>query len=683
MLRIENTVCKSACRVDSATAQPVYSSFDGENFKAEIHSKLDSFERKLNASPTYRDEEGGGNPEHYETLSQEINDLQSQIENLSLEVENLQGSSSSPSNVAAALAELSQSIRTIKEQLEANRKERYNLTVTVANLTAAVNAAKKTGSESTTATATTTTNYETQLKAFEAQIKALDNQLQTQKNLVQTTSVEAKNDRDSLRKTIEVIRLTVKTLQDQVESQTGPKKRRKSPIENQPTAGSELATLTTNLTFLTQRVEKLSQGVATHTTAMFTLEETMKKVHTTLQEATASNTNNIDAIRTRVQELADKIALFDQVQYSVGYEMAKKNPDSTKLRTDLDSAISTVNEEKKSLLTVKDSVQSLKTQLDELKRTLENDGDVSSLRQTVHDMASSIRDETATIYNKINALEEGLKRGGQTTTTPLTQLQTRVEEIDKTIVKWNNQHGEWTTRLNKLEAGVSNNQTLMNRFIQQVNGDVNPLKELPAELETFKMTITNTWAQLNKKFLDFSAKTDTSVDNFTKKFTEIHPQIASLVDKMDQQIRDNPHTTEKLMDEIRQLKSAMTRLGTQSSGKPIFSINTKSSYNEKSKKTIFGHPGIIFPETVKISSIYITLAAKEADGKEDARLFELTATSTHNNITSTIKQFEKKCTEETILEDYNPPLVIDAQTKLVLSCNQKVFGVAIFTLQYS
>ena len=96
------------------------------------------------------------------------------------------------------------------------------------------------------------------------------------------------------------------------------------------------------------------------------------------------------------------------------------------------------------------------------------------------------------------------------------------------------------------------------------------------------------------------------------------------------------------------------------------------------KKTMFFFPGLILPQDSYISSLYLVVSIK-SNSKHNRR-FELLIFEKEGM--KQLYSFDKEASEEIIMEDFNTPLKVDAKTKILLTCDKKIEGMATLTLNY-
>jgi len=109
-----------------------------------------------------------------------------------------------------------------------------------------------------------------------------------------------------------------------------------------------------------------------------------------------------------------------------------------------------------------------------------------------------------------------------------------------------------------------------------------------------------------------------------------------------------------------------------------FSLNSKDHFDYEIKKTMFFFPGLILPQDSYISSLYLVVSIK-SNSKHNRR-FELLIFEKKGM--KQLYSFDKEASEEIIMEDFNTPLKVDAKTKILLTCDKKIEGMATLTLNY-
>jgi hypothetical protein len=108
-----------------------------------------------------------------------------------------------------------------------------------------------------------------------------------------------------------------------------------------------------------------------------------------------------------------------------------------------------------------------------------------------------------------------------------------------------------------------------------------------------------------------------------------------------------------------------------------FSLNSKGHFDREIKKTTFFFPGLILPQDSYISSLYLVVNKSNATMN---RRFELLIFEKEGM--KQLYSFDKEASEEIIMEDFNTPLKVDAKTKILLTCDKKIEGMATLTLNY-
>jgi hypothetical protein len=108
-----------------------------------------------------------------------------------------------------------------------------------------------------------------------------------------------------------------------------------------------------------------------------------------------------------------------------------------------------------------------------------------------------------------------------------------------------------------------------------------------------------------------------------------------------------------------------------------FSLNSKGHFDREIKKTTFFFPGLILPQDSYISSLYLVVNKSNATHN---RRFELLIFEKEGM--KQLYSFDKEASEEIIMEDFNTPLKVDAKTKILLTCDKKIEGMATLTLNY-
>ena len=115
---------------------------------------------------------------------------------------------------------------------------------------------------------------------------------------------------------------------------------------------------------------------------------------------------------------------------------------------------------------------------------------------------------------------------------------------------------------------------------------------------------------------------------------------------------------------------------------PKFSLNSKGNFYHDIKQTLFFPTGLIFPEKIHIYSLYITINIKGQP--KHKRVFEMyteNSGSPQREVRS-LKKFEKEPGDEIIMEDFNPPIEIEAKMAIFITCDRKIDGMVILTMGF-
>jgi hypothetical protein len=109
-----------------------------------------------------------------------------------------------------------------------------------------------------------------------------------------------------------------------------------------------------------------------------------------------------------------------------------------------------------------------------------------------------------------------------------------------------------------------------------------------------------------------------------------------------------------------------------------FSLNSKGIFYHELKQTLFFSPGLILPDKIFVYSLYITASIKSQS--KHNRKFEFMAVK--NGSPESLYSFEREVSDEIIMEDFDPPIEIPSKTKVLLSCDRKLDGMAVLTVKY-
>jgi hypothetical protein len=109
-----------------------------------------------------------------------------------------------------------------------------------------------------------------------------------------------------------------------------------------------------------------------------------------------------------------------------------------------------------------------------------------------------------------------------------------------------------------------------------------------------------------------------------------------------------------------------------------FSFNSRGIFYGELKQTLFFSPGLILPDKIFVYSLYITASIKSQS--KHNRKFEFMAVK--NGSPESLYSFEREVSDEIIMEDFDPPIEIPSKTKVLLSCDRKLDGMAVLTVKY-
>ena len=240
-----------------------------------------------------------------------------------------------------------------------------------------------------------------------------------------------------------------------------------------------------------------------------------------------------------------------------------------------------------------------------------------------------------------------------------------------------------------LESLEQTSKRIPNNFDFRKISEIDQCKsDIASIYEALKQTMANTPTEV-KKIIEI--ETDiASLMQSIERISEID-QCKSDIASISESIRLNfshdvkaPLNRQDLTQDISDLKTRIRFLekhsapnGSQQSLK--FSLNSNGVFVHDLKKTLFFSPGLILPQKIFVYSLYITTIIKE-QAKHNYK-FELIAIK--NGIPPTpLHEFEKEAFNEFVMEEFDPPIEIGATTKILVSCNKKIEGMAVLTITY-
>ncbi|CCV01905.1 hypothetical protein IIV22A_061L [Invertebrate iridescent virus 22] len=176
---------------------------------------------------------------------------------------------------------------------------------------------------------------------------------------------------------------------------------------------------------------------------------------------------------------------------------------------------------------------------------------------------------------------------------------------------------------------------------------------------------------------------DNGLSDLKNKFNQLEEIVKHLGENDAERIKDTKTWVPQLVSNTQDISDLKIKFNNFIAPSPLiketkFSLNSKGNFHHEIKKTFFFEPGLFLPDKIFISSLYLTVNIKNQ--AKHPRKFELIIIP--DGTPTPIHQFEKDALEEFIMEEFNPPLEIPAKTKIMLTCDKKVEGMAVFTLKY-
>jgi hypothetical protein len=214
-------------------------------------------------------------------------------------------------------------------------------------------------------------------------------------------------------------------------------------------------------------------------------------------------------------------------------------------------------------------------------------------------------------------------------------------------------------------------------WVPMLIGCVNAVAELKK-----KMEIVDT-SDLKKKYDDLKKvvdETDFVAKELAKNDMERIEETKDWVPMLIGCVNDVDEIKRKMGDdlEIFRVKNSDKKVVGPNHSSNNFSLNSKDHFYHEIKKTMFFFPGLILPQDSYISSLYLVVNIK-SNSKHNRR-FELLIFEKEGM--KQLYSFDKEASEEIIMEDFNTPLKVDAKTKILLTCDKKIEGMATLTLNY-
>jgi hypothetical protein len=228
----------------------------------------------------------------------------------------------------------------------------------------------------------------------------------------------------------------------------------------------------------------------------------------------------------------------------------------------------------------------------------------------------------------------------------LKEIQTKINSMNDTINHLGENDRErleetntWVPMLVNHDKGLKEIQTKIN----SMNDTINHLGENDRE----RLEETNTWVPM-------------LVAN-SKDISELKTKVSQIFE-LDKDISD--------------LKLKIQNVAPSPIQK--FSLNSKGIFYHELKQTLFFSPGLILPDKIFVYSLYITASIKSQS--KHNRKFEFMAVK--NGSPESLYSFEREVSDEIIMEDFDPPIEIPSKTKVLLSCDRKLDGMAVLTVKY-
>jgi myosin heavy subunit len=251
-------------------------------------------------------------------------------------------------------------------------------------------------------------------------------------------------------------------------------------------------------------------------------------------------------------------------------------------------------------------------------------------------------------------------------------------ESDKTRLE---ETKTWVPMLVNHDKGLKEIQTKIN----SMNDTINHLGENDRE----RLEETNTWVPMlvnhDKGLKEIQTKINSMNDtinhlgeNDRERLEETNTWVPMLVanSKDISELKTKVSQIFELDKDISDLKLKIQNVAPSPIQK--FSLNSKGIFYHELKQTLFFSPGLILPDKIFVYSLYITASIKSQS--KHNRKFEFMAVK--NGSPESLYSFEREVSDEIIMEDFDPPIEIPSKTKVLLSCDRKLDGMAVLTVKY-
>jgi hypothetical protein len=438
---------------------------------------------------------------------------------------------------------------------------------------------------------------------------------------------------------------------------------------------SDIATLYVSLekfsTIDLKKISEIDQCKSEIATLHDSLEQTMIKfsdidrcksniaeLSTSLEKFSAIDLKKISEIDQCKSEIAD---LHDSLMHN----MKKMNTDLLKMMKD----IINLKVDRNLIITYKEKTREIETVVKENYKLVEkNNRTLIRQSDAIFDLKSKI-DQIVELDNLSLALKAQGLALGETQSLVKNLAQNDKERLEETKT--------WVPLIATHDKTIIDLKSKIDQIVELDN-----LVKNLAQNDKERLEETKTWVPLiathDKTIIDLKSKIEileqkNGSENDKERLEETKNWIKTwvpLITNHDKDIID-------LKSKIDQ-KSGLN----PASFHPKFSLNSKGNFYHDIKQTLFFPTGLIFPEKIHIYSLYITINIKGQP--KHKRVFEMyteNSGSPQREVRS-LKKFEKEPGDEIIMEDFNPPIEIEAKTAIFITCDRKIDGMVILTMGF-